>query len=207
MSLDTAPQQLQAWIDEIDIAVGELTLRRIAFVRALEAFDTPTPATTEPHTEPAPVDQPTAKNLGGRPRSALPPDKALEHRRQRDAERQQRRRSGVKAPARSNGTSKYDYAEVARVANAAIRAGIRPTTALIQKYDVKDAMAAWLMKEARKRGFEIGRLGSTKPAVPTPSRADSAPALHVVQPAQSSHTSPPAGGAFTPADALKLLDR
>lgn len=189
-TLDQAPEQLQVWIGEIDVKVAELTLQRIAFSRALEALGEPTQAiqlvTASSTATTVTVNKPVVQRE--------PAPKVTKTASKTGALRQQRHRAGVKALAGSNGLPKYDYAEVARVANAGVRAGIRPATALMQRYGVKDAMGQWLIREARKRGHEIGRLGATKPLKPT---ATTATSVH----------HPAAGTAFTPDDTLKLLSQ
>jgi len=99
------------------------------------------------------------------------------------------------AAATSRG-SKYDYAEVARVACAAQRAGEPTARALAQRFKVSEAMGGQLVIEARRRGHDIPK------RLPRPS-TNVTPLLPVAEIEIDSH---PASRAFTPADTLRIIE-
>lgn len=180
-TLDQAPEQLRAWIKELDDRLEALTTQRGVLAQVLEALDGVAPP-------------PIAKGMPARLQRPVDPDAREEHRRQRDAERQRRNRAGIKQPKGSPGTSKYDYAEVARIANAAARAGVAPGRAVADRYKVSPQNGAFLVAQARKRGHDIPKLGANKPIKMT------APAK-----APASNVTPIAGSrGFTPANCIGM---
>lgn len=188
-TLNEAPEQLQQWIDEIDNRTEELSLQRGALTAALTAISW----------QPIIVDAPAPpKNVGGRPRAALPPDEALEARRASDRERKKNQRHGVKAPPKpgAGGTSKYDYAEVARIAHVAHDRGESMSHAVVARFGVTPVMGSWLVREARRRGHDI-------PSRQKPATTNVTPLLPVAE-----TVGHPAAGprAFTPADTLRIIE-
>lgn len=201
-TLNEAPEQLQAWIDEIDAKVGELQLQRRAMAATLAALgspiqlDLPEPVVAagkpEPEVTVDGVRQPTKPKVT-KPLRDVNPDEAIEKRRQADRDRKkaerERKRDGKPVAERAKpGQSKYDYDEVAELANAAAAAGGSQTEALMNRYNVTKGMAYMLISAARKQGHEIT---STKPA-----------------PKASNVTTHPAAGprAFTPDDTLRIIE-
>lgn len=172
-TLNEAPAQLNAWIEEINGQIGKLSDRRQKFVDLLASLGEPAAA--------APVPAP-------KPPSTPRPQTDAAARRAADAER--KRQSRAKSQPRTGG-SKYDYVEVARVANAAVRAGVSPTQAVRRHFNVTDAMGTYLIKTARKQGHDIeGRQASAPP-----------------KPAAPSNVTPiTPGRAFTPDDTRKIID-
>lgn len=165
-TLNEVPGQLQAWIHEIDVEVDRLMTQRGSLVVALDAFDGLLAADVALHVALVPgspklVEQP-------KPSKAEPAKKAA-------------------AKNSAPGQSKYDYAEVARIANAAFRAGEPTNGAVASRFGVGKDMADQLIYKARKLGHDILRRGD--------------------KPAQTNVTTiATASRAFTPDSARELLD-
>lgn len=98
------------------------------------------------------------------------------------------------APSRPGG-SKYDLAEVARIANAAARAGEPMRRAVAQRFGVTEGNADQIIVKARSVGHEIARR-SDKPSNVTPIAKQPAvkPVVHE------------GNRAFTPADTLQIIE-
>lgn len=103
------------------------------------------------------------------------------------------------AKAASEGGSKYDYGEVARIAAAAQRANLPMGKAVSQRFQVSDAMGSFLVVEARKRGHDIPKLskGGRKPTGPS-----NVTPITKVEPVADA---PVGTRAFTPDDTLRIL--
>jgi hypothetical protein len=77
--------------------------------------------------------------------------------------------------------SKYDYAEIARVARAALDAGRPMMPDVAAEFEVTPATANWLITEARRKGHDIPRRGQRRGQQwAQPTSAPSAPAHHPV---------------------------
>lgn len=128
----------------------------------------------------------------------------IEARRKADRERKkaerERNKTATPAARQANrpGASKYDYAEVARIANAATRAEMSMTAAVASKFSVSSAMGSHLIKEARKRGHDIDKSGRGAKPVTSNVTSIAKPVVTASHPAASR-------AAFTPDDSLKLL--
>lgn len=169
-TLDEAHQQLQAWIAEIDQHIDELTLQRRAMAATLVALG--------------------HGNLPDRAAEAVipveppaPPERA---------------KRAASQP--TTGVSKYDYSEIARVASAAERAGLPMGPAVSSRLGVSKAVGPWLVKEARRRGFDVPT-SKTKVA-----RAASTNVTPIAQPPAAKPVVHEGNRAFTPADTLQIIE-
>lgn len=180
-TLNEAPKQLQEWIDGIDAEIARLTSQRALFVSAICTFWVEVPL-DKPVVEAPPAPKPPlAKGMPARLK---------------------------KAATNKPGESKYDYAEVARIANAAVEAGEPIARSVALHLSTSEANASKLIQSARQRGHVIGKGRTGRP--PTPSNVTPITAADVNTAGHPAATRPgpqPGARAFTPDDTLKLLDR
>lgn len=109
----------------------------------------------------------------------------------------------AKKPAHKTNVRKYDYTEVARVANAAQRAGEPSRRAVAQRFSISVAAAGKLIQAVRAAGHEVAASKTGRPLKPAPSNV-----TPIARPEPSIDTANLSGvRAFTPDDTLKLLDR
>lgn len=185
-TIEEAPTQLQAWIDELDGRIETLSLQRRAMAATLAALDCSTSLAPQ---------QTLVEGLAERRRIDA------EGARAKAADASARQGAKPKRPrAPSPDAPKYDYAEVARVANAALRGGLALGPAVASRFEVSREMGAWLVAEARRRGHVIPKA----PKNPAQTQRNVSPIAK--DPPASVATHPAAGPrAFTPDDTLKLL--
>lgn len=180
---------LDAAIASLDVEIAKLTLVRDNVAELRAGF-------AQPPSDEFVAFETLAKTVVAHPKGgaanmvARKPTTAAAAKRADDAEQQRQARSASQP---KTGASRYDYVEVARVANAAVRAGVSPTQAVRRHFNVTDAMGTYLIKAARKQGHEIGRLGANKPLKPA-------------SPPSSNVTPIAASKAFTPDDTLRIID-
>lgn len=182
MAIEEPQAQLTAWIEALDAELEALTARREAFVVALTTFG------GRPAIAVGKVAAPVVSTVvldGGEARREA----------QRKADRERKARERGAKPAAPAAGPKYDYAIVASVAREAHAQGRPMGAAVAKRFDVSTEMGGWLIREARKRGHEVP--GRASPVSPTPLRVVGAPVT------ADNH---PASRAFTPDDAMRLID-
>lgn len=164
------------WLDELDVELSRLEVERAVLRHAIETLDHGGTAlasralTTTGNTSASMVITSFPPKAIEASSSEAPP--ALASRRQADAARKkaarERRRTGTPATKQANppGQSKYDYAEVARIAVAAQRNGAPMARSVADAFGTTEGMGGQLIIEARKRGLDIPKLsqGGRKPA-------------------------------------------
>lgn len=188
-TLDDAPKQLQHWITELDGRIDVLNEQRAGLARALGVLDgsafaiepPPTPTLSEGLAERRRIDD--------------------EGRKARDRDRKKRQRAGTKAPPGSPGTSKYDYAEVARIANAAVRGGESAVSAVASRFGVSVAMGSYLIKTARQKNHHIAKGKTGKAPVPRPANV-----TPIAKPPAAKPVVHEGNRSFTPDDTLRIIE-
>lgn len=163
--------QLCEWVEDIDRDITRLQSERATLCATIVALDADHDAvTTNP---PAPVSSPAlAAGLAPRhPARREPAERSTPPKKPKA----QRNLKLVTDAAPASSGSKYDYARIAQVANAAAAAGTSVREAITELYpDISTPMAGWVVGEARRRGHQISkaRQGASRPrAVETPAQA------------------------------------
>lgn len=163
---------MRSWVDQLEVDIARLTVQRDVLWQAIAVLDPDAVSSWQPQ----PKVWPSAAEVGERIDAASTPVVPEHPARPKSKPAKKPAKKAAASPAvpvKRSG-SKYDYAKIAVAANAAVRAGTAAREAVRRLHPgISDAMAAWVITEARRQGHLILRAerGGARPReVKTPAQ-------------------------------------